>query len=551
MRARRSCRHARDPGTHGAAARARSRCAWAVIPTTSPPTRSWCVRARACPGTRPSSQIARAHGVPVRSEMDLVFERCRARICGITGTNGKTTTTALVAAILERAGERVHLGGNIGMTMLDRLDRCGETDWVVLELSSFQIESVREPRCAIACVLNVTPDHLDRHGDFAAYAETKRRLVRFALDDAVLGFDDPVTREMATVAAVPRAPVRPRPRHHRRSDAQARRRRHRRGRDGHAGASRRRTSRSSASTTSGTFLPPWPWRGPRASAPSPIAGAVRDFQAVPHRLQTVRDEDGVLWINDSKATNVESAIAALRSFPGRTIVWIGGGKGAGTSIERLADEVAARARHAVLNGASAGELDEALARRGVRRPHGGRHPRRGGGDARQRCATGRRRAAGARLQELRPVPRLRGSRPRVRRRRLSSSDGARWATPDGGARRQAHRGSRRERRWRGELAGRRRLRVGRSRRRGRRGRRLADDHRRRPGRIRAGDGLQRLGGARLPLVQRSQLLLRASADRRGPGRRRARGRRALRLPPPVRASSSGDVRDAASCWWSC
>ncbi len=97
---------------------------------------------------------------------------------------------------------------------------------------------------------------------------------------------------------------------------------------------------------------------------SPIAAAVRDFHAVPHRLQTVRDQDGVLWINDSKATNVESAIAALQSFPGRTIVWIGGGKGAGTSIEGLADEVATRARHAVLNGASAGELDEALARRG-------------------------------------------------------------------------------------------------------------------------------------------------------------------------------------------
>ena len=122
------------------------------------------------PWNAPELEIARAHGVPVRSEMDLVFERCRARICGITGTNGKTTTTALVAAILERAGERVHLGGNIGVTMLDRLDGGGDTDWVVLELSSFQIESVLEPRCAIACVLNVTPDHLDRHGDFAAYA---------------------------------------------------------------------------------------------------------------------------------------------------------------------------------------------------------------------------------------------------------------------------------------------------------------------------------------------------------------------------------------------
>ncbi|MGA8360147.1 MAG: UDP-N-acetylmuramoyl-L-alanine--D-glutamate ligase [Candidatus Dormiibacterota bacterium] len=315
------------------------------------------------PWDAPELQIARAHGVPVRSEMDLVFERCRARICGITGTNGKTTTTTLVAAILERAGERVHLGGNIGATMLERLHAVSETDWVVLELSSFQIESVLEPRCAIACVLNVTPDHLDRHGDFAAYAETKRRLVRFALDDAVLGFDDPVTREMATVAQC---------------------RVHQFGLTPGITDGATRDAGDVVSVKAGTVTPVLPVSDiplfgehnlqnvlaavaiARAAgvATSPIAGAVRDFRAVPHRLQTVRDEDGVLWINDSKATNVESAIAALRSFPGRTIVWIGGGKGAGTSIEPLADEVVARSRYAVLNGASAGELDEALARRG-------------------------------------------------------------------------------------------------------------------------------------------------------------------------------------------
>jgi UDP-N-acetylmuramoylalanine--D-glutamate ligase len=315
------------------------------------------------PWNSPELEIARAHGVPVRSEMDLVFERCRARICGITGTNGKTTTTALVAAILERAGERVHLGGNIGVTMLDRLDRVGDRDWVVLELSSFQIESVPEPRCAIACVLNVTPDHLDRHGDFATYAETKRRLIRFALDDAVIGFDDPITRAMATVATC---------------------RVHEFGLDAGITDGATRSGDEVVIAEGGLRTPVLPVADiplfgvhnlqnvlaavaiARAAGVevSPIAGAVRDFHAVPHRLQTVRDEGGVLWVNDSKATNVESAIAALRSFPDRTIVWIGGGKGAGTSIEPLADEVAARARCVVLNGASAGELDDALAQRG-------------------------------------------------------------------------------------------------------------------------------------------------------------------------------------------
>jgi UDP-N-acetylmuramoylalanine--D-glutamate ligase len=315
------------------------------------------------PWNAPELEVARAHGVPVRSEMDLVFERCRARICGITGTNGKTTTTALVAAIFERAGERVHLGGNIGMTMLDRLDGVVETDWVVLELSSFQIESVREPRCAIACVLNVTPDHLDRHGDFAAYAETKRRLIRFALDDAVLGFDDPITREMAAVASC---------------------RVHEFGLQPGITDGATASGHDVVSVEAGVAAPVLPIADiplfgehnllnvlaavavARAAGleATPIAGAVRDFHAVAHRLQTVRDEGGVLWVNDSKATNVESAVAALRSFPGRTIVWIGGGKGAGTSISGLADEVTVHARHAILNGASAPELDAALSERG-------------------------------------------------------------------------------------------------------------------------------------------------------------------------------------------
>jgi UDP-N-acetylmuramoylalanine--D-glutamate ligase len=315
------------------------------------------------PWNAPELEVARAHGVPVRSEMDLVFERCRARICGITGTNGKTTTTALIAAILERAGLRVHLGGNIGVTMLDRLDDVVDTDWVVLELSSFQIESVREPRCAIACVLNVTPDHLDRHGDFAAYAETKRRLVRFALDDAVLGFDDPITREMAAVAHC---------------------RVHGFGLLPGVVDGATRSGSDVVSVEDGVRAAVLPVaeiplfgehnllnvlaavavaRAAGVAAP-PIAGAVRDFTAVPHRLQTVRDEDGVLWVNDSKATNVDSAVAALRSFPGRSIVWIGGGTGGGTSIEGLADEVSLRARHAILNGASAQELETALIARG-------------------------------------------------------------------------------------------------------------------------------------------------------------------------------------------
>jgi UDP-N-acetylmuramoylalanine--D-glutamate ligase len=315
------------------------------------------------PWDAPELDYARAHGIPVRSEMDLVFERCRGRVVGITGTNGKTTTTSLVAAILAHAGDTVHLGGNVGTPMLDRLDAVREGDWVVLELSSFQLETVAEPRCAIACVLNVTPDHLDRHLSFDAYADIKGRIVRFALDDAVLGHDDPVTRAMSGLA-------RTRVRYFGADLA------------GSDGATVRQDDVVTVEGGRDEVVMPVsgiPLFGAhnvlnvlaavavsRAAGvePSAIAGAVRAFHAVPHRLQTVSERDGVLWVNDSKATNTESALVALRSFPTRPIVWIGGGQAMGTSMDSLVDEVAARARFAILNGASGAELDSALEARG-------------------------------------------------------------------------------------------------------------------------------------------------------------------------------------------
>ncbi len=264
-------------------------------------------------------RLARELGVPVRSEIDLVFERCRGRIVGITGTNGKTTTTSLVAAILERGDERVHLGGNIGTPMLDRLGAVHEGDWVVLELSSFQLETVEAPRCSIACVLNVTPDHLDRHGDFEAYTDLKRRMVPFASDAAVLGYDDHITRSMASLAVCPV-------------------RYFGLGIDGRQGTTVR--DGVVVSIEDRTRIPVLPVAGiplfgahnvlnvlaavavARAAGipPIAIATAVREFRPVPHRLQTVLEHDGILWVNDSKATNTKSAVMALQSFAGRPIV---------------------------------------------------------------------------------------------------------------------------------------------------------------------------------------------------------------------------------------
>ncbi len=314
------------------------------------------------PWTAPELELARTLGIPVRSEMSLVFERCRGRIVGITGTNGKTTTTSLCAAVMARDGRRVHLGGNIGQPMLDRLDDVARGDWVVLELSSFQLESVDEPRCEIAAVLNVTPDHLDRHGSLAAYTAAKRSIVEHAVSWTVLGWDDPVTRAMAAASS---APVR------------------------YFGAGMLDADGATVSdgvvvTVEGGDLRPVM---PVADIPlfgahnvlnvlaatvlgraagvdhADIAAAVRDFTAVPHRLEVVGEVDGVLWINDSKATNVEAATRALESFD-RPLVWIGGGQSKSVAPAELARAVARHARFAILNGDTAAELDSALAELG-------------------------------------------------------------------------------------------------------------------------------------------------------------------------------------------
>lgn len=313
------------------------------------------------PWDAPELEAARRQGISVMSEIALVFERCRGRIIGITGTNGKTTTTSLCAAVVGHDGRRVHLGGNIGSTMLDRLDSVEQGDWVVLELSSFQLESVSEPRCEIAAVLNISPDHLDRHGSFDAYVAAKRRIIEHARAVAVLGYDDPVTRAMAGAAS---AEVR------------------------YFGT----TIAGNGATVAGGDVvlvdadrstPVMPVGdiplfgahnvlnvlaatvvGHAAGvAVDDIAAAVRGFTAVPHRLQVVTERDGVLWVNDSKATNVDAAARALEAFD-RPIVWLGGGYSKGVPAAELARAVASHARLAVLSGDTAQELDEALAAEG-------------------------------------------------------------------------------------------------------------------------------------------------------------------------------------------
>jgi UDP-N-acetylmuramoylalanine--D-glutamate ligase len=144
------------------------------------------------PWDLPLLEAARHRGIRVTSEIDLFFTFCPAPIAGITGTNGKTTTTALTADVFSAGGLRVMRGGNIGETVLDRLDQVTADTWMVLELSSFQLESIATPRLRIGAILNVSQNHLDRHHTFERYRDVKARAIAFMNGDdtAVLNADD-------------------------------------------------------------------------------------------------------------------------------------------------------------------------------------------------------------------------------------------------------------------------------------------------------------------------------------------------------------------------
>ncbi|GAC1341903.1 MAG: UDP-N-acetylmuramoyl-L-alanine--D-glutamate ligase [Candidatus Dormibacteria bacterium] len=308
---------------------------------------------------------ARRHSIDIRTELDLALERCPAPVVGITGTNGKTTTTALTGSLIAAGGARVHVAGNIGVPLLDLLPEVGPGDWVVLELSSFQLEACVAPACRLAAVLNLSPDHLDRHGSFAAYAAAKRRLVEHAEPGGivVLNADDP---EVAAMEAASPAPVR----------LFGARIGERDGATIEAGqivsveAGARSPVLAAAAVplfgqhNLGNVLAAVCLARAAGVSTTDIATAIGAFRPVIHRLQPVLERDGVLWVNDSKATNVDAAAVALRAFGERPLIWIGGGRTKGVGPEALAAEVAQRARHAVLNGATGPELDAALAARG-------------------------------------------------------------------------------------------------------------------------------------------------------------------------------------------
>jgi UDP-N-acetylmuramoylalanine--D-glutamate ligase len=308
---------------------------------------------------------ARARLVPVIGELELAWRTMEAETIAITGTNGKTTTTALTGALLAEQPRPVFVGGNIGTPLAAHALDFPAGGLVVAEVSSFQLETIQAFQPRVAAVLNVTPDHLDRHRTFARYLDAKARIFmnQTEHDCAVLNADDEAARGLA---ARTRGHVlwfsRQRPLAH--------------GVFVHDGwlvaklnghvdrivplaEVQLRGVHNVENVLAATACALWTGIGVDA-----IRRAVARFRAVPHRIEFVRDIAGVQFYNDSKGTNVASTIKALESFSER-IVLIAGGKGKGQDFTPLADAARDRVSHAVVIGEDGGKIAAALASAGI------------------------------------------------------------------------------------------------------------------------------------------------------------------------------------------
>jgi UDP-N-acetylmuramoylalanine--D-glutamate ligase len=267
---------------------------------------------------------ARAQGIAVWSEIELAWRFLRGKLIAITGSNGKTTTTSLVAHILKTSNVPTLIGGNIGTPLLALVETSVDTMVTVAEISSFQLETVEGFRPEIGVLLNLTPDHLDRHVTFEEYACVKMRMFENQLerDIALLNADDPeVTKRM---------PAKPKIFWFSRQKRVA------------TGAFLRDDQiifRNEGSEVELARLADIQLRGQHnvenvlaacaaaylaGAVPAAIAAGVKSFRGVEHRLEFVAEVSGVQYYNDSKATNVDAAAKALEAFPGPLIVILGG-----------------------------------------------------------------------------------------------------------------------------------------------------------------------------------------------------------------------------------
>ncbi len=313
--------------------------------------------------TIPAGYLDRKDG-EVIGEVELAYRFLKGRIVGITGSNGKTTTTALIGELLKKAGIRTQVGGNIGTPLLSLTGTSSDDTWTVVELSSFQLETIVDFRPNVAICLNVTPNHLDRYDSFNAYAEAKHRLFmnQTADDVAILNADDEIT---ASWAAGLKANVVMFSVTKELDDGLFLR--------GSELVCRANGKEKILTTRDEIFL-----RGLHnvenvlaafaaglacGASPDSMRETVREFKGVEHRIEFVADIDGVKFYNDSKATSVDATSKALEALSGREgkTVLILGGRGKNAPYAPLIGLIESSVRSLVLIGEDADNIESQLA----------------------------------------------------------------------------------------------------------------------------------------------------------------------------------------------
>jgi UDP-N-acetylmuramoylalanine--D-glutamate ligase len=294
------------------------------------------IKSPGVPGDAPLPAAARERGIPVWSEIELGFRLLRNPFLGVTGTNGKTTTSELLGAMFRAADRPVAVAGNVGRPLTGLDGEISPDAWIVCELSSFQLEDVHRFRPRVGVLLNLEPDHLDRHGTFAAYRDAKLRMFQnqTAADTAVVPRDvDKVPGgaarvEFAADDALPAEPLIP-------------------------GVHNRENAAAATAAARAAGIDD-----------DAVAEALRTFPGVEHRLELVGEIDGVRFVNDSKATNTAAARRGIAAYAGQPVRLILGGSLKGESFDELAEEIPNAVRSIDLIGEATEQLAAALGRAG-------------------------------------------------------------------------------------------------------------------------------------------------------------------------------------------
>ena len=295
--------------------------------------------------------------IPVIGEIELAFRHLKGTVIAITGSNGKSTTTALIGEILKVAGRQPIVAGNIGEPLIAAIDKEKPRTYV-LELSSFQLETVDAFRANVALLLNITPDHMDRYPNFDAYAATKYRVLRNqqASDTAIVNASERRAVDRGSHARLWRFSASEKVNEGAWLDGDQM--------VLSIGGEERRIPRSAlkleglANVENALAA----WLAARAVGVDDVAVQIAfgSFRGLPHRMVMVREKGGVRYVNDSKGTNVDATLKSLESFPPSSVLLILGGKDKAGEFERMRDLIAEKTRYVITIGAAADRISSAL-----------------------------------------------------------------------------------------------------------------------------------------------------------------------------------------------